>query len=163
MPAHLRGAHERGDLCCGLWGRAVSAVGERDKSSGCGGSATAGTSAAILQLAEPEPLADLLDSAQRRASLLAEIDAATKAGRLGEGAADIAALEALPGQQRHPKTVAARDRLATRCRRGAVRAAWLVRTFAGHTESVNSVVFVAGTVGRHCRGVTLGTRSGCGT
>ena len=72
-----------------------------------------------LQLAEPEPLADLLNSAARRASFLSAIDSATKTGRLGEALQTLSKLEAQPGHNRHPETMAARDRLATRCRRGA--------------------------------------------
>ena len=94
-----------------------------------------------LQLAEPEPLADLLGSARRRATLLAMVDTATKAGRLGEALQTVAALEALPGHRRHPEIVAARDRLAARIRPGAVRAVWLVRSLAEHAGTAGSIAF----------------------
>jgi WD40 repeat protein/serine/threonine protein kinase len=94
-----------------------------------------------LQLAQPEPLADVLSGPNRRAALLAEAETFTASGRIDEALRVFAALEALPGQQRDPRIVERRRWLGVYSRRGALRSTWQLRLLAGHTEEVTSVAF----------------------
>ena len=92
-----------------------------------------------LQLAQPDEPTKLLASARQRSSLVSEIEAQIRAGRQGQALKAIAQLEALPGHRRHPKTVAMRALMTTRCQRTQVRAAWLTHTVATNPTGVSSV------------------------
>jgi WD40 repeat protein/serine/threonine protein kinase len=94
-----------------------------------------------LQLARPELLADVLNTAATRMALIAAADAAARSGHVTEALRLLAQLELLPGQRRHPEIVERRRRLATRCRRGLLRSTWRLRLLTGHDKEVKSVAF----------------------